>query len=128
MSDADPKTFTRHGRHPVTKVIEPVVVARVTGLRRRVTWRLRELDTDLAAALRSIDYPGGRTSMWHIIKKAERRGTMTKASFDALTAALRMDEVDGWRRPWPPLPPRSERRSLAEVVMERLTGAEPGEG
>jgi len=127
----DPQSYRR--QHRVTKITERVVVRTVVGVRRRINWRLRELSIEagrkvsLIECLEAVGYHGGKSSVWHIIKKADRKGRMTRKSFDVLTAALRMDEVDGWDRPWPWLPPVKERRNLVDVIQDELTAEGPGE-
>jgi len=37
-----------------------------------------------------------------------------------------MDDVDGWNRPFPPLPPMRERLSVAQAIAERLRAKVPG--
>ncbi len=109
-------------KHRVTAITERRVYRTVVGLRRRVIWRLRELNTSLAALLREAGEPMRKDSLWHTIK----RRRMDRKTFELLTNLLRMDEVDGWDRPWPELPPRRERVSLADVLKKELTAAGPG--
>jgi hypothetical protein len=126
MPDADPKNYRR--RHRVTQITERRVYRTVVGLRRRVLWRLRELSEEageivsVASLLRDAGQPMRKDSMWHTIN----RRRMDRKTFELLTDLLRMDEVDGWDRPWPKLPPVSQRRSLADVVTEELTAERPG--
>lgn len=126
----DPQSYRRS--HPVTKVTARVVVQTVVGLRRRINWRLRELSIQadrrvtFIERLEAVGYHGGKSSIWHIIRKTELRGSIPSGTFDMLTAALKMDEVDGWGRPWPTLPPAAKRRSLADIVTDGLAGEEPG--
>lgn len=117
----DHRTYRR--RHRVTQITERRVYRTVTGVRRRVNWRLRELGCSLTEALASVGSPMSKDSAWHTI----RRKRIDRATFEMFTAALRMDEVDGWDRPWPTLPPAKERRSLVETITERLTAEGPGE-
>lgn len=121
MNDTSHRDYRR--RHPVTQITERRVVRTVTGLRRRVRWRLRELGYGMGKALRMAGSPMRKDSMWHTIA----RGRMDIATFKLLTEMLRMDEVDGWNRPWPKLPPARERGGLVEDVIDRLTAEGPGE-
>jgi hypothetical protein len=114
---ADPdsrKTYRR--RHVATQITERRVVRTVVGVSRRVKWRLRELKTTLAALLEAAGNPMRADSLWHTIN----RKRIDRATFELLTDLLSMDEVDGWDRPWPKLPPKRERVGLVETVKKEL--------
>ncbi len=121
MEDDPHKTYRR--RHRTTDITERRVYRTVTGLRRRVNWRLRELGITLPEALRRAGDPMRVDSLWHTIG----RWNMDRKTFELLTEILEMDEVDGWDRPWPPLPPASERVSLVDRLRDKLTAEGPGE-
>jgi len=121
----DHATYRRH--HRVTPITERVVKHRIVGLRRRVLWRMRELGKGMTLLLREdaeredIE-PMRKDSMWHTIG----RKRMDVKTFELLTRALMMDEVDGWNRPFPTLPPMRERLSVAQAIAERLRAKVPG--
>jgi len=118
-------------RNPVTEITERRVVRTVTGLHRRVLWRMRELEIarlddvlELAGnPVRRGGKPMRRDSLAHTLK----RRRIDSETFNMLTEALRMDEVDGWDRPFPALPSAGERVDLIEATLGRLTAKGPGE-
>jgi len=103
---------------PVTKIMGYVEVDRVVAMRRRVKHRCRELDTNLQEVADTLEI-----HITYIERKLRESMIPGKKVFPLklfiqLTEVLRMDEVDGWKRPFPMLPPKSERRSLTERIDE----------
>lgn len=104
--------YSRKGRQ-VTLVRG--VLFHIKDLRRRVHWRLRELNLTLGDVAREMNMKRPNLSQLLIAKN------MTDARFTRLSEILRMDEVDGWNRPLPKIPPKGKRRSLADAIQDRAT-------
>jgi hypothetical protein len=45
---------------------------------------------------------------------------MTEERFDRISEIFRMDEVNGWTRPFPKIPKARERHRLADVTMAEI--------
>jgi len=87
----------------------------VNDLARRVHWRCRELGTSLAAISKSLGLD--RTTLHRDLSRPE----LSEERFKRLTDALRMDEVNGWYRPFPVVPKTTP--TLAEALEQSAMSA-----
>jgi hypothetical protein len=93
-----------------TLVTKKITYKRIDDIRRRLYWRARELGDTVTNIMRKayIDDSYG----WQMIGKK----AITYRFFMQLTEAFRMDEVDGWDRPYPEVVPPEERRKPYALI------------
>ena len=86
-------------------------VDEIEDFHRRIRWRCRELGTSITRVAKNAGLSGS------LFRHLMRRDKITADQFDRLTELLRMDEVDGWHRPFPRVPPATA--TLAEAFDPR---------
>lgn len=97
---------------PVT-IVKRIETFEIVGVRRRVLWRCRELGKNLLQILREHGYDHKKyQSLYSTLRS--RNKAMKYETYDFLTHILKMDEVDGWNRPFPDVVKPDERLRVAD--------------
>jgi hypothetical protein len=94
--------------------VKVVVYFDIEGMKRRLQWRARELGTSIRKIC--IENNLDRRYFFRMMK----RDAVPILFFAKLTKMFRMDEVNGWLRPFPKITPKEDRVRLADIREEEI--------